>query len=481
MPLKGLNENNYSEVEVAVNLARAAAINLARRNFIDFVEYIIPSYQTVWYHRKIASELDRLYNGDIKKLMIFAPPQHGKTLLATKLFPAYVLGKNPKLSVAGCAYSIDLASKFNREIQRYIDSKRYQDVFPDTKLNSSNVVADSKGSWLRNSEIFEVVKYGGSYKGVGIGGPLTGNKVDIGCIDDPIKDRAEAQSETYRERHWEWYMDVFCTRLHNDSKRLLILTRWHEDDLAGRILQKETGWTVLKFPALREDYSDNDDPRLIGQPLWPERHELSKIEEIRSLSPRTFASMYQQRPAPTEGGMFKKEWLRYWTAIPQNISKLILTMDCAFKGTSDSDYVVAAVFAKSGIDTYMIDMVRGQWDFPETIRQLKLFIAKYPHLREKYIEDKANGQAVIDTLKNQIVGIIPVTPKESKESRASAVSNIISSGHFYLPMNANWRDIAINELTVFPNGAHDDIVDVVCHALMKLYPINNTYGAMLKI
>jgi predicted phage terminase large subunit-like protein len=156
-------------------------------------------------------------------------------------------------------------------------------------------------------------------------------------------------------------------------------------------------------------------------------------------------------------------------------------MDCTFKGISTSDYVVAGIFAKSGTDTCFVDMIRGKWDFPETINQLKTFLRRYPYVQEKYIEDKANGQAVIDTLKKEIVGLIPITPHESKESRAYSISNIVESGHVYLPENTNWKDIALMELSVFPNGVNDDIVDIVVYALMKLYSQSQTIAMNIKI
>lgn len=475
MHLEQLDNHNAWQAE------RAYTLNIARNSLYDFIEYTKTDYSGQWFHRLLCSNLDDLYSGKIKKLMVFAPPQHGKSECVSRRFPAYILGRDPTLQIAGCSYSADLAAKFNREVQRIIDDEKYHDVFPKTVLNESNVVSNSQGSWLRNSDIFETVGYGGSYRGVGVGGPLTGNKIDIGIIDDPIKDRAEAESKTYRNRIWDWWIDVFCTRLHNKSRQLLTVTRWHEDDLAGRILQKENDWVVLKLPAVREDFSCEQDTRKIGEPLWPERHSLEKILALRSNSERTFTSMYQQRPAPSEGGLFKRSWWKYWRQLPSHIDRLILVMDCSFKGLATSDYVVAGIFAKSNNDTYFVDMIRGKWDFPETINQLKNFLRRYPYVQEKYIEDKANGQAVIDTLKSVIVGLIPITPHESKESRAYSVSYTIESGHVYLPETAPWKDSALMELSVFPNGVNDDIVDVLVHALMKLYLQSQTTGAMMKI
>jgi predicted phage terminase large subunit-like protein len=476
-----LNLSYRERLEISASASCEMLNRVARRELLYFTIITKPDYSTQWFHKLLCSRLDDLANGKIKKLMVFMPPQHGKSELVSRRFPAYLLGKNPKLKIAACSYSADLAAKFNREVQRIIDDPIYSELFPETKLNNKNVVTDRHGSWLRNSDEFEIVNYGGSYKSVGVMGPLTGNPVDFGIIDDPIKDRLEAQSETFRNRLWEWYLDVFCTRLHNNSRILLTMTRWNEDDLAGRILQKERGWEVLKLPAIREDMDNEYDTRKIGEPLWPDRHSKKKIEDLRALSERTFVSMYQQRPAPADGGLFKRSWWKTWVQLPHRIDRLIMVWDCSFKDLQTSDYVVGGIFAKSGTDSYMLDMVRGHWDFPETVKQIKALSKRYPHCQEKFIEDKANGTAVIQTLKNEIVGIVPINPTESKESRAYSVSFIVESGHVFLPAQSQWTDIALAELSVFPNGVNDDIVDVVVHALRKLYSQTQTTGMNLKI
>jgi predicted phage terminase large subunit-like protein len=454
---------------------------LARNFLIHFVLYTFPQYSIQWFNKLLCEKLDKLYSGEIRRLMIFVPPQHGKTELVSRRFPAYVLGRNPDTKIAVCSYSSDLAAKINRQVQRIIDDPFYKTLFPKTTLNVKHVVTDAKQNYVRNSDEFEIVGYKGGLKAVGVGGPLTGNPVDLAVIDDPVKDAMEGQSSTDRNRKWEWYCDVLSTRLHNESKVLVTMTRWHEDDLAGRILAKESGWEVVVLPYIKEEYTYPGDARKVGDALWPDKHSVKKAAIMRANSERTFVSLMQQRPAPAEGGLFKRTWWRYWKQLPQRIDRLILVMDCTFKGISTSDYVVAGIFAKSGTDTCFVDMIRGKWDFPETINQLKTFLRRYPYVQEKYIEDKANGQAVIDTLKKEIVGLIPITPHESKESRAYSISNIVESGHVYLPENTNWKDIALMELSVFPNGVNDDIVDIVVYALMKLYSQSQTIAMNIKI
>lgn len=468
---------DVEKIDEVLKYEQSAARNL----LIHFVKYTYPEYKVQWFNKLLCEKLDALQCGTITRLMVFIPPQHGKTEIVSRRFPAYVLGRNPDTKVAVCSYSSDLASKINRQVQRIIDDQKYKELFPLTTLNSKNVVTDAKGAFVRNSDEFEIVGYKGSLKAVGVGGPLTGNPVDLAIIDDPVKDAMEGQSATDRNRKWEWYCDVLSTRLHNKSKVLVTMTRWHEDDLAGRILAKEQGWEVLTLPYIKEAYTYPGDIRKEGEALWPDRHSAEKAAIMRANSERTFVSLMQQRPAPAEGGLFKRTWWRYWQRLPQRVDRLVLVMDCTFKGVSTSDYVVAGIFAKSGTDTYFVDMIRGKWDFPETISQLKALLKRYPYVQEKYIEDKANGQAVIDTLKKEIVGMIPITPHESKESRAYSVSHIIESGHVYLPENSIWKESALMELSVFPNGVNDDIVDVLVHALMKLYSQSQSTGMALAI
>jgi len=189
---------------------------LASEEFRDFVQYTKPDYEINWHHDLLMDYLQQFAEGKIKKLMVFMPPQHGKSELTSRRLPAYLLGRNPKLKIIGCSYSSDLATSFNRDVQRIIDDELYQQIFPETTLNGSNVRTSAKGSYLRNSDMFEIVEHRGFYKSIGVGGSLTGTPADIGIIDDPVKDAIEAESITYRSRVWDWFTQVFMTRLHND-------------------------------------------------------------------------------------------------------------------------------------------------------------------------------------------------------------------------------------------------------------------------
>lgn len=279
---------------------------IASKSFKDFVKYTKPDYIFNWHHLLLIDYLQKFAEGKIKKLMVFMPPQHGKSELTSRRLPAYILGINPKAKIIGCSYSADLATSFNRDVQRIIDDEKYIDVFPETLLNGSNVRTAAKGNYLRNSDLFEIVEHRGFYKSVGVGGSLTGTPADIGIIDDPVKDAVEAESATYRARIWDWFTQVFMTRLHNDSQIIVTQTRWNNDDLSGRIikhLNNDNSWTILSLPAICEGNVNENDPRKLGEALWEEKHSLKRLSEIKAANPRAFHALYQQDPKPFEGGL----------------------------------------------------------------------------------------------------------------------------------------------------------------------------------
>jgi hypothetical protein len=292
--------------------------SLARNNLSDFIPYLRgDKYQQQWFHLVIADRLQKVYERQIKKLMLFVPPQHGKSEISTRSFPAWVMGKSPDTQLVVCSYSADLASSFNRDIQTRMDSEKYVALFPGTRLNASNLISASMGGSVRNSAVFGIVGHEGLVRTVGVGGGITGKPVDVGIIDDPIKGHDEGYSPTIREKIWNWYLTDFETRLHNNSVQVLIMTRWHQDDLAGRLLQRDGlwqdenpfGWHVISFPALRTSDINTFDPRPVGAALWPEKHSQAKIEKIQKDSPITFNSLYQQDPKPSPDALIFGDWM----------------------------------------------------------------------------------------------------------------------------------------------------------------------------
>jgi hypothetical protein len=279
---------------------------------MDFTQYTFPEYRANWHHELLCSYLDRFIKGSIPNLMVFMPPQHGKSELVSRRTPAKILGDYPDDKVVIASYSDTMAAGFNRDVQRIMETQEYTDTYPGTMIASTE--REYSGSWMKNSSLLEVVGRRGSLRTVGVGGSLTGNPADWAFIDDPVKDAIEASSPTTQENIWSWYNDVFLTRCNNRTRKLITQTRWDENDLSGKLLKVmensdrlDDQWEILCLPAIREDYTNPFDPRELGDALWPEEHSLAKIEAVRARSARTFFALYQQNPKPVQaGGEFYK-------------------------------------------------------------------------------------------------------------------------------------------------------------------------------
>ncbi|MDR2489718.1 MAG: phage terminase large subunit [Desulfovibrio sp.] len=459
-------------------LAGAMRVALARVGLCAFVRHTCRGYEMGWVHEEICKELDAflaaVQRKESPRLMITMPPRHGKSELATRRFPAYAFGRNPDLTIISTSYGADLSSRMNRDVQRIMDGKEYLELFPDVTLSGKNIRTVASGNYLRNSDIFEIVGHEGSYRSAGVGGGITGMGGDILIIDDPLKDRAEADSPTIREKVWDWYTSTLYTRLAPGGGILLIQTRWHMDDLAGRLLEAERmgegdAWRCVNFPAIATD----DEPhRRMGEALHPERYPLEQLITIKTaLGSRDWEALYQQRPVPDGGAVFRKEWLRYWLPkdLPEKFDKLLISWDMAFKDSEDSDYVVGQVWGKHGGSFYLVDQVRGRMGFTATVQAFRDLADKWPQAVEKLVEDKANGPAVIDSLKTKVHGIIPIEPDGTKTARAHAVTPLFEAGNVYIPhpQARAWASDYEAELLQFPAAAHDDQVDATTQALRR--------------
>lgn len=454
-------------------LERAERLNeilgrLARTNLTAFLNYVMPDYSMQWFHKHIAKQCQLLIDGNLptQGLMVFISPQHGKTEIVSRKLPAWALGRNPSLKIVGCSYSADLAQQFSRAVQRTIESDEYKSIFPDTQLPSGG------RGYQRNVDYFDIVG-GGFYKAVGVGGSLTGTPADLGIIDDPVKDAMEAYSKTYRDRVWNWYTDVFLTRLHNRSKQLLIMTRWHEDDLAGRLLDREPDkWTVVSIPAICEVENDGGiSDRHIGEALWPERHSLERLLDVEQRSPRTFAALYQQRPTIEGGNIVKREWFK--TITPADFARIrkdepiIFFIDTAYTDKTDNDPSGIVATCKIGGDLYITHAEKVNMKFPDLLRWLPAYTRSHGYGRGSSIriEPKANGLSVIDQLKEStgLNVVATPSPRDSKETRLNAISPNVESGRVVLVGGA-WNEELIDEVCGFPSKPHDEYVDVLCYA-----------------
>ncbi|MBD5256212.1 MAG: heat-shock protein Hsp70 [Bacteroides sp.] len=459
-----------------LQLLRLRFQNEARANFPIFLNYCNPSYERKWFHTLIARKCQELLEGKIRKLMVFVPPQHGKSEIVSRQFPAFALGVNPNLKIVGSSYSSDLANQFSRAIQRTIDSEEYTKLFPNTYLNGSNIRTNSRG-YLRNVDIFETVGYKGFYKAVGVCGGLTGTPVDIAIIDDPVKDAIEANSVTYRERVWDWYVNVLLTRLHNESRQIFIMTRWHDDDLAGRILKQEGDeWEVVLIPAIKENNDYPEDPRQIGEALWKEKHSLEKLRRMEATSLRTFTALYQQRPSIKGGNILKEEWfqrisLSSFLSIKSRDVIPHYFVDTAYderKKKTDNDPTGIIGACKIGRNIYIFAATKVWKSFPDLIRFLPNWVQSngYKEGSTLRIEPKANGKSVVQQLREETDLNVCETPPptDSKEVRTATNSAKIECGRVFIVEGA-WNDSYIAELTQFPATAHDEYVDITNYAI----------------
>ena len=435
----------------------------------------------------IDSELVRLVNEPGGRLIISMPPQQGKSTRVSQIFPVWALIRDPDLPVIVASYGEQLAERNGETIRNLI------------QWNAPKLGIDIEhGSSAKKRWRLEGRK--GGVLSAGIGSGMTGWASGLTIIDDPIKDRIEADSETYRERVWGWWRDVAQTRLAPGAPVVLVLTRWHTDDLAGRLLAAEDGhrWRVVNIPAQADHHPskgetdplgrkpgeylqsarrerDPKNPSGAGRPMSDDDWEKIKV----GVGSRTWNALYQGRPAPAEGGAFQRTWWKRWDQPPALVHGVIQSWDMTFKGTDHSDFVVGQVWAVDGPNMYLLDQARGRWSFVETVRQVELMRERWPQTTATLVEDKANGTAVIDLLSRRIPGLIPVQPQGGKEVRAAAVSPFVEAGNVWLPAGQRWADDLIEEAAAFPNSSHDDQVDALTQALTYMHltqPAQRDFG-----
>lgn len=300
-------------------------ISLAQESMVGFVPYLNARYDMQWFHKYIMERLDAFEKGEVKKLMIWLPPQTGKSELSTRNFVPFLMGKDPYRKVAVVCYGKDLVSGFNRDIKANINSREYKNLFPKIELGTrSGELSDFENSLdkidIAIREEDNSVKRGGFIKTTSITAPLTGTAVDILIMDDIYKDYEEAQSETVREQRWNWWWSVANSRLHNNSQVVFLMTRWHQEDLAGKLIQAEPNeWEIIRFPALKDNFKADYDHREIGEPLWGNRHSRERMEAVKEQNPVTFNALYQQDPKPSDSLLVFGSWGELNTWNPQGM------------------------------------------------------------------------------------------------------------------------------------------------------------------
>lgn len=402
------------------------------------------------------------------------PPQEGKSQRVSRTFPLWLLLQDPDLRIAVVSYADRLARRWGRAVKNDIIGNPHLGLTIRRDTSAAN-------EW-------QLQGHEGGMITVGLEGGLTGRPVDVLIIDDPFPDQKAADSETYRENVKEWWRTTGSNRLGETAIVILVQTRWHEDDLAGWLLTEHADdWRHINIPALADHDPAKGETDVLGR--QPGEWMLSArgrsirgwLRRQKDAGSRGFLALFQGRPAPAEGGILKRAWWQYSPVLRAvqrangsmhaiGADVVIQSWDMAFEDSDKNDWVVGQVWAKRGTKVWLLDQVRDHLDLPATCDAVKALSAKWPQARLKLIEKKANGAAVIQSLRGVVGGIVPVNPTESKESRAAGVSPFIEGGDVELPAPAAapWVADFVNEAAAFPNGTHDDQVDACTQALARL-------------
>lgn len=463
----------------------------AREGLISFTRYTFPVYQPAPHHTLIAEKLEAVERGEIKRLRIHMPPRHGKSELASKRFPAFFMGRNPKRHMIAASYNSDLAADFGREVRNIVASKRYQAVFNTTLAEDSSAA----NRWHTQD--------GGMYAAAGVGTATTGRGAHVFLIDDPFKDREEADSENQREKVWRWYTSTAYTRLESDIVRgdvteddelwhellddigegraepfegaiVLICTRWHEDDLAGRleVAARDGGeqWEILDLPAILKD----------GAALWPEKYPIDRLNKIRiAIGDRDWSALYQQRPAPDEGAYFKREWFRHYDERPTQL-RIYGASDYAVTD-GGGDYTVHVVVGVDPDDNiYVLDLWRGQTNSDVWVQSWLDLVRQHKPLmwaEEQGQIVKSIGPFLDRRMREERVYCRreQVSSAADKPTRSRSIQARTAMGKVYLPSKAPWLSDFSTELLTFPAGKHDDQVDafgLIGRMLDEMVPAN---------
>jgi len=448
--------------------------SLAKRLYKYYFRYAHDNRYYLYKHvQLICDALQRIIDGERVFIIIEMPPRHGKSASITETFPSYYLMNNPDKEVMMATYSEDLYNKFGRRNRDKF--ARFAPELFNLQISQSTSSASEWGIEGHDGGMFSTSILSGA----------TGRGADLLIIDDPVKNAQEAESQTIRDKVWDEWQSTFSTRLHDNSSCIVIMTRWNQDDLVGRLLQQKAyPWEEIRLPAIAE--SDDDIlGRKIGEPLCPELGydaDWAKVTE-KGVGSRVWAALYQQRPAPEGGAVFKQDWVKYYVPnreirsqlglpdsvaiLPMHLDQQVQSWDATFKKADTSDFVAGQVWGRRDADRYLLDRVHGRLSFTETLVAIESMTNRWPKATTKYIEDKANGSAIIDTLQHKISGITPITPDGGKESRAYSVTPLWEAGNVYVPHPAwlAWEQEFETELISFPNAPHDDEVDSMTQAL----------------
>lgn len=440
--------------------AKAKARNeLGRRrssasNLLAFTQYTFPNYRVGAHHQRLAEALEAVERGEITRLMVDMPPRHGKSELVSKRFPAWYIGKNPDKQIISASYGAKLAAGFGRHVRNIVGSTEFGRIFPDVSLAPDS---KAKDEWNTN--------HGGVYVAVGVDGASTGRGAHILNIDDPFKDRQDADSEVVREHVWDWYTSTAYTRLMPGSAIILTMTRWHQDDLAGRLLQEAANgadqWHRVSMPAIND----------AGEALWPDAYPIERLREIeRAIGPRDWSALYQQDPKSLEGSLFKTTAIDILPAAPAG-RNIVRAWDLAATkqtGTRDPDWTAGVKLLRTDDGRFVIlDVVRLRGG-PDEVEAAIVNTAKQDgaSVRVSIPQDPGQaGKTQVLYLTRKLSGFRVESSVETgdKSTRAAPVASQVNVGNFAM-VSASWNRAMLDEIGGFPSASHDDTVDALSRA-----------------
>jgi predicted phage terminase large subunit-like protein len=451
--------------------------DLAQRYFSSYIHYQIPHYLDSPHNEMIAAKLQMVESGAIRRLIICMPPRHGKTMQTSELFPAWYLGRNPKDEIIHATYSYERGSDVGRKVRNHIISPAHSTIFPECLLSP-----DVKGA----NKMATVA--GGYYYSVGAAGAIVGRGANLFLIDDPIKSRQEAESERYREEVRNWYRAQVYTRLMPNNRIVIIMTRWHYDDLVGWLLSREDAkdWHQLVMPAIAE--GEDEIRRQEGDALWEDFYPKKVLYKIRSVvGTREWNAQYQQTPTTSEDAIFDLDWfdrydynlfrpwllaIRFKTTLPGkkfpfNIKRIVQSWDTAYKDDQINDPSSCTIWGISPTRYYLLHRFNKRMQYPEIKKKIKLFYKKWTVVCRKarmgpitvLIEDKASGQSLVQELKRDKMPVIGLPANTDKLTRANSSSGVVEAGLVSLPKSCSWSVPFETQITQFPFGREKDDVD----------------------